>query len=133
MQIPSPDHPFGVGPNSYVMEHRLVMEAHLRETDPASPYLVLIDGALYLSRKAEVHHRNGDGLSNALSNLVVMWKAAHTRLHMVGNRYAVRTTDAQRAAVMRLRRTGKSYRAIAAATGVSRSTARRIVVAYSSG
>jgi hypothetical protein len=75
-------HPFGRGPNSNVMEHRLAMERHLRDTDPTSPFLVKVEGELYLRPELEVHHRNEVKDDNRLGNLQVLTKAEHARLHV---------------------------------------------------
>lgn len=65
----------------YVLEHRLVMEEHLRETAPTSPYLVEVDGVLYLRPEVEVHHVNGVKDDNSVGNLQAMTKAEHTAHH----------------------------------------------------
>lgn len=85
VRITAPGHPFGRGPNSYVMEHRLVVEADLRVSNPASEWLVRVDDELYLGPHAEVHHVDGDRGNNQLENLEVMSKADHARLHMTLN------------------------------------------------
>lgn len=82
--IHSPDHPFG-GVHKTVMEHRLVMEAHLRECEPSSRWLVKVDGDLYLDPSGEVHHVDGDKANNAIDNLEVMSKADHARIHLLGD------------------------------------------------
>jgi len=76
-----PDHPFAV--KRYVMQHRLIAEAHLRERDPSSPFLVEVDGERYISPKADVHHDNEVKDDNRLENLVVMWKGDHARHHIL--------------------------------------------------
>lgn len=86
-------HPFG-GKRNHVMEHRLVMEQHLRDTDPDSPYLVEIDGELYIPRHFEVHHDDEDKRNNVVTNLKVMTKAEHTAHHA-----RLRAAAARRAAV----------------------------------
>lgn len=75
-----PDHPFG-GVKHRVMEHRLVLEAHLREHDPESRYLVEVDGVTYLRREIEVHHMNGVKDDNRLENLQPMTKSEHAKHH----------------------------------------------------
>lgn len=74
-----PDHPYAR--KRYVMAHRLIAEAHLRETNPASPFLHEVAGELYLRTNVDVHHDNEVKDDNRLENLVVMWKADHTRHH----------------------------------------------------
>lgn len=80
----APEHPHAAG-SGYVMEHRLVMEAHLVATDPGSSHLSEVDGRWVLRRDLEVHHRDGDKQNNALSNLEVLTKEEHARRHMMGN------------------------------------------------
>lgn len=80
--IHSPDHPYADKGHHQVMEHRLVVESHLRENDPASPYLVEIDGELYLRREIEVHHIDGVKDNNAVENLLPMTKADHAAHHL---------------------------------------------------
>lgn len=77
----APDHPFAV--KRYVMQHRLIAEAHLREHAPGSEFLVEVAGVLYVSPKADVHHDNEIKDDNRLENLIVMWKGDHTRHHIL--------------------------------------------------
>jgi len=86
IRIPVPGHPFGRGKSSYVMEHRLVVERHLRETDPESKWLVEVDGERYLDPKADVHHVDENKSNNTLDNLEVLAKGDHTRLHNPGEK-----------------------------------------------
>jgi hypothetical protein len=76
-----PEHPYAR--KRYVMQHRLIAEAHLRETDPSSEFLVEVDGERYISPKADVHHDNEVKDDNRLENLVVMWRGDHTRYHIL--------------------------------------------------
>lgn len=75
--IPTEDHPFG-GVTRRVMEHRLVMEEHLRQKNPKHLALVLIDGKKYLSRDWVVHHKNGKRNDNRVENLELFYMAHHT-------------------------------------------------------
>jgi hypothetical protein len=78
------EHPFAANASrtgGYILEHRLVMEEHLRKTDPTSPYLVEVDGRLYLPRGIEVHHRNGVKTDNRIENLQAMTRSEHTAHH----------------------------------------------------
>ncbi len=64
-----PSHP-AANPLGYVLEHRLVMEAHLGR---------------YLTAEEVVHHRNGDPGDNRLANLELLSsQAEHVRLHAKG-------------------------------------------------
>lgn len=65
----------------YIREHRLVVEQHLRATDPTSEYLTEVDGELYLRPEVEVHHVNGVKTDNRIENLQPMTKEEHTAHH----------------------------------------------------
>jgi len=73
------DHPFAS--NGYVFEHRLVMEAWLRENDPESPFLIRLGDQLYLSPDFVVHHRDENKANNSIENLECMTPAEHRRHH----------------------------------------------------
>lgn len=77
-----PEHPFAVRGN--VMEHRVVLETHLREVEPSSPFLREVDGKRYLDRWVDVHHVNGVKDDNRPENLVAMSKRDHAKLHAHG-------------------------------------------------
>ena len=77
--LSAPDHPFAS--NSYVFEHRLVMERWLRDNEPESPYLMRIGDNLFLSPDFHVHHDDENRQNNAIGNLVCMTPAEHTRHH----------------------------------------------------
>lgn len=79
IQVHTPDHPFAV--KRYVMEHRLVYENYLRDHEPLSALLTVVDGRRYLCPDVEIHHRDEDKSNNVLSNLQPMTKAEHARLH----------------------------------------------------
>jgi hypothetical protein len=78
--IHSPSHPFA-SKSEKVMEHRLVLEEHLRSVDPGSPFLIEVDGVKYLDRWVDVHHINGVRDDNRVANLVAMSKSDHAKLH----------------------------------------------------
>lgn len=61
----SPYHPFADS-KGYVMEHRLIMEKHLKRL---------------LEEKEVVHHINENPLDNRIENLELMTKNEHDRLH----------------------------------------------------
>ena len=64
-RVPAPSHPLADS-KGYVLEHRLVVEAHLGR---------------YLSVDECVHHKDGDKLNNEISNLEVMTLSEHAALH----------------------------------------------------
>ena len=70
-------HPFGVGRESYVLEHRLVAEKYLLNEQNS----VVIDGVKYLSPEYIVHHVNGIKTDNRPENLYVMKLGEHSRMH----------------------------------------------------
>jgi len=63
--IYNPDHPYTTK-MGYVREHRLAMEKHLGR---------------YLKKNEIVHHIDGNGLNNILSNLELMLKKDHDRMN----------------------------------------------------
>lgn len=79
----SPDHPF-CNKNKYVFEHRLVLEKHLRETDPDHRSLIEVDGALFLRKTWISHHKNEDKQDNKIGNLEPKTIKMHRRKHMNG-------------------------------------------------
>lgn len=83
--VHSPTHPFK-DCRKYVMEHRLIMEQHLRETNPNHPALIEIDGVKYLSLEWAVHHKNGRRGDNRIENLEVMTVSKHLSFHTTGKK-----------------------------------------------
>ena len=68
-----PDHPNALksGTPGYIAEHRLVMSEHIgRALEPWE----------------HVHHVNGNKSDNALSNLALIARSAHAKLHHTGER-----------------------------------------------
>ena len=78
-----PKHPF-CNKNKYVFEHRLVLEKHLRETDPSHRSLIKVDGELYLRKTWLPHHKNEDKKDNNIDNLEPKTVKMHRRKHMNG-------------------------------------------------
>lgn len=70
------DHPFRDCDN-FVFEHRLVAEKYLLTEENS----VEINMALYLKKEYDVHHIDENRLNNDLSNLLVLLKSDHIRLH----------------------------------------------------
>jgi hypothetical protein len=79
--VRAPEHPFSSPSWGRIMEHRLVLEEHLRLHEPESPLLTVVDGTLYLRPDVEVHHRDGDKQNNIVGNLEALTCAEHSRLH----------------------------------------------------
>lgn len=75
-----PQHPYALA-DGYVQEHRLVLEQHLRETDPDSPYLERLGDQLYLRRDITAHHRNDVKDDNRPENLQPLTNGEHVALH----------------------------------------------------
>jgi len=73
------NHPFSS--DNRVLQHRLVVERHLRETNPDSACLVTIGDNRYLNPELVVHHKDLDRKNNKLDNLQVMTNADHQALH----------------------------------------------------
>lgn len=73
-----PDHP--LSSNSYVFQHRLVVERRMLEEVPDHPFIA--DG--YLPVKIHVHHRDEDRSNNHPDNLMAMTESAHRRWHNSG-------------------------------------------------
>lgn len=67
--------------DGYVWEHRLVVERHLREVDPGSPYLYRLGEQLYLRPEYVVHHRNEVKDDNRIEDLMPLTPEEHLRLH----------------------------------------------------
>lgn len=74
-----PNHPFNV--SGYVLQHRLVMEAWMREDVTDHPFLVDVDGVKHLRRDIDVHHRNEVKDDNARCNLMACTSVAHRDIH----------------------------------------------------
>ena len=70
------DHPFR-DCGDFVFEHRLVAEKYLLTEENS----VEIDGKRYLKKEYDVHHIDENRLNNDPSNLLVLLKSDHIRLH----------------------------------------------------
>lgn len=70
IQIYSPNHPHK-NKDGYVLEHRLVMEKHLKR---------------YLTSKEVVHHINENPSDNRILNLMLVDDITHRRLHFPGHK-----------------------------------------------
>ncbi len=75
----SPDHPYAS--QGYVLEHRLILEQHLREQEPDSPYLVEVAGQLYLRPGIIVHHADETKDNNDVANLRPLTQGEHVAMH----------------------------------------------------
>lgn len=67
--------------DGFVLEHRLVVEDHLRSSEPASEYLHRLGNQSYLRPDIVVHHIDGVKDNNERANLVPLTVSEHTRLH----------------------------------------------------
>lgn len=70
------DHPFR-DCDDFVFEHRLVAEKYLLTEENS----IEIDGKKYLKKEYDVHHIDENRLNNDPSNLLVLIKGDHKRLH----------------------------------------------------
>lgn len=70
------DHPLRTA-NDRIRSHRLIAERELMVDEQS----ILIDGKKYLDPKLEVHHKDGDRLNNDISNLVILTKGEHMKIH----------------------------------------------------
>ena len=69
------NHPFYK--SKTMREHRYLAEKYLLNEENSFEY----EGKRYLKSGYVVHHIDGDKTNNDLSNLAVLSKSAHTRLH----------------------------------------------------
>ena len=83
--IKNKTHPFRVK-GDYIREHRLAMEDWLKANDPASQYLIEINGERYLKRDLVVHHIDHDKQNNNVQNLMIMSNHDHGVLENTGER-----------------------------------------------
>lgn len=76
-----PDHPFARH-GGWVLEHRYVAEKYLLTKETS----VEIDGKRYLRRDLNVHHIDGNKLNNDMSNLMIITRSEHMKLHPHGRK-----------------------------------------------
>ncbi len=76
-------HPFATK-SGYVLEHRLIMERHLLQNDPASKFLCYVNGHLVLSPDYHVHHKDHVKSNNKITNLQCMTPSEHALHHAYG-------------------------------------------------
>lgn len=72
-------HPYSVG--GYVLQHRLVVEDWMRESDQNHPFLIEVKGTKVLRKGISVHHRNEIKDDNRRENLLACTPAAHQEIH----------------------------------------------------
>ena len=70
------EHPFAID-GFWIREHRYLAEKYLM-TDEQS---ITIDGKKYLNPIYDVHHKDFDRTNNDLSNLEILTRAEHKKLH----------------------------------------------------
>jgi predicted nucleic acid-binding Zn ribbon protein len=74
------NHPFA-SHGKYALEHRLIMEAWMRETAPTHKFLIDIDGVKYLRPEIEIHHINENKRDNRVKNLLACTASTHRLIH----------------------------------------------------
>lgn len=62
-----PSHPFS-DKKGWILQHRLILEEHLKDTDPESVFLE--NG--YLRPNVVIHHKNGNKADNWINNLQLL-------------------------------------------------------------
>ena len=71
-----PEHPF-CNSDGYVFEHRLIAEQYLLNEENS----IEINGKKYLKPEYEVHHIDENRLNNDVSNLMVVTRKQHQKIH----------------------------------------------------
>jgi hypothetical protein len=72
--------------NHYRLEHRNVMLLLLSESVPGHPFLIILDGKPRLHPDVVVHHIDRDRGNNDPSNLLIVTREAHSRIHNQGTK-----------------------------------------------
>ena len=67
-------------------EHTAVMIEWMTEDDPTNPFLVVVNGKIYLRPGIHVHHVDRNRSNNARSNLIAVTAAAHALIHNKGQK-----------------------------------------------
>lgn len=80
-----PNHPFATK-DGYIREHRLIAEQYLLTNENS----IEINGKYYLSPKFEVHHKDLNKLNNEPSNLEILTKSEHQKLHRLIDKEAIK-------------------------------------------
>jgi len=75
--IHKPDHPY-CDCRNYVQSHRLVYEHYLS---------IIFDEDVYIPKKYEVHHINGNKQQNNLLNLELLTKSEHSSITYKNNKF----------------------------------------------
>lgn len=83
-----PEHPFA-DCDGFVREHRIVAERYLLDETNS----IEIGGQRYLSPEYEVHHKDRNRLNNDPSNLQVLTKSEHTKLHQTEKKLASQNSE----------------------------------------
>lgn len=72
----------------YLFEHTAVMVEWMLEVDPQNPFLVNVGGVMRLHPDVDVHHIDRVRDNNDRSNLLVVTKPAHAKIHHKGSKPA---------------------------------------------
>lgn len=69
------------GQESMTFNHRIVMQEALEKAEPNHPFLMKTGDKVKLIPDVEVHHIDRDRANNELSNLLIVTKTAHAKIH----------------------------------------------------